>query len=54
MTTTAIRPAESTVSPHSQDLALLESRLKDPDLAGFREDIQRAIVELRAKTALGA
>lgn len=54
MTTTAIRPAESTVTPESQDLNLLEAMLEDPDLAGFHEEIQRAIVELRAKSALGA
>lgn len=54
MTTTAIRPAESTATPQSQDLTNLLAMLDDPDLAGFREDIQRAIVELRAKSASGA
>jgi hypothetical protein len=54
MTVTDIRPAESTATPESQDLALLQARLEDPDLAGFRKEIQQAIVELRAKSALGA
>lgn len=54
MTTTAIRSTESTATPQSQDLTNLLAMLDDPDLAGFREDIQRAIVELRAKSALGA
>lgn len=54
MTTTAIRPAESTVTPESQDLVLLLKRLDDPDLAGFRTEIQESITKLRAKSALGA
>ena len=54
MTTTDIRPAESTATPQSQDLANLRAMLKDPGMEPYYEDIQRSIVALCAKSALEA
>lgn len=54
MTTTTIRPAESTVTPESQSLDNLLAMLDLPEMEPYYEDIQRAIVELRVKSTLGA
>lgn len=45
---------EDAGTPESQRLSQLEAMLDDPDYAGFRAEIQRAIDELRATAVLGA
>jgi hypothetical protein len=47
-------PATAVVTPESQNLDNLRAMLDDPDLAGFREEIQAAIVKLTATSVLGA
>ncbi len=54
MTITAEPRTEREQTPESQNLAKLTAMLDDPDLAGFRAEIQCSIDELRAKTMLRA
>ena len=45
---------DDTVTPESQNLALLEQRLQDPALAGYHDEIREAIHRLTATSMLGA
>ncbi len=49
MTATTIRPAESTSTSESQNLAKLHAMLEEPALIGFREEILVAIERLTAE-----
>jgi hypothetical protein len=46
MTATTVRPVECITTPESQDLVKLRAMLDDPALAGFRWEIEDAIMRL--------
>ncbi len=41
---------DQTATPESRDLVKLQAMLRDPELAGFHDEIKASIADLRAST----